>query len=99
MIGAKDKRRSVDQVQMMPFAKTGHVTSSAWGGNQGLVIVMRMGAVDLEKFVAVAASHFAAILGDRQPNAGMAQRPFATIAGNFPSGDDLNLGCGHVMSF
>lgn len=59
-----------------------------------------MGAVNVELFVAIAAGGHACILRDRQPNAGMAQRALATITGNFPRGDDLNLGCGcHVMSF
>ena len=67
---------------------------------RALVIVMRMGAVDLKPFVAIAANGKAGVLRDRQPDARMAQGTVATIAGDFPMGDDFGFGrCGGHETF
>jgi hypothetical protein len=66
----------------------------------GSVIVVGVVAVDLKPFVAVAAFDKTGVLGDRQPDAWVAQSATAPIAGDFPFGNDLGLwrGEGHGLS-
>ena len=59
------------------------------------VIVVRVDAINLEPLVAIAAFDKAGIFWDGQPDAGMAQRTFAAIAGHFPMGYDLGFGGFH----